>query len=40
MKKVSDSAIEREVRKQAFAVPRIKRLRYINKHGQVIGIKG
>ena len=40
MKKVPDAAIEREVRKQAFAVLRIKRLYYINKHGQVIDIKG
>ena len=40
MKKVPDAAIEREVRKQAFAVPRIKRLRYVNKHGQIIDIKG
>lgn len=40
MKKVPDAAIEREVRKQAFAIPRIKRLRYVNKHGQVIDIKG
>ena len=40
MKKVPDAAIEREVRKQAFAVPRIKRLRYVNKHGQVVDIKG
>ena len=40
MKKVPDAAIEREVRKQAFAIPRIKRLRYVNKHGQVVDIKG
>ena len=40
MKKVPDAAIEREVRKRAFAIPRIKRLRYVNKHGQVIEIKG
>ena len=40
MKKVPDAAIEREVRKQANAIPRIKRLRYVNKHGQVIDIKG
>ena len=39
MKKVPDFAIEREVRKQAFAIPRIKRLRYVNKHGHVIDIK-
>ena len=40
MKRVPDAAIEREVRKQAFAVPRVKRLRYVNKHGQIIDIKG
>jgi len=40
MKKLPDAAIEREVSKQAFAVPRIKRLRYANKRGQVIDIKG
>ena len=40
MKKLPNAPIEREVRKQAFAVPRIKRLRYVNKRGQIIDIKG
>ena len=40
MKKAPGAAIEREVRRQAFVVPRIKRLRYVNKHGEVIGIRG
>ena len=39
MKKVPDTAIEREVRKQASSIARIKRLRYVNKHGQIIDIK-
>lgn len=39
MKRVPGAATEREVRKQAFAVPRIRRLLYINKHGKVIDIK-
>ncbi len=33
MKKIPDNAIEREVRKRAFAIARINRLRYIDKHG-------
>lgn len=39
MKKLPDAAIEREVRKQAFAISRVSKVLYINKHGEVITIK-
>ena len=39
MKKLSDKSIEREARKQAESIPRIVRLLYINKKGEVIDIK-
>lgn len=39
MKKLPDKAIQRKVRKQAFAISRVSRLLYINKHGEVIAVK-
>ena len=39
MKKLPDTAIQREVEKQAFLLSGIKRVLYIDKHGNVIDIK-
>ena len=39
MKKIPDHVIEHEVRKQAYTIPRISRLLYVNKHGRIIDIK-
>ncbi len=39
MRKLPDHAIEREVRKQAHAIPHIAKLLYVNKQGEIIDIK-
>ena len=39
MKKIPDSAIERELRKWAKELKRLKALKYVDKHGQVFDIK-
>ena len=39
MKKIPDVAIEREIRKWAKELKRLKALKYVDKHGQVFDIK-
>ena len=39
MKKVSDEAVERELRRQAALVKRVKRLRFVNKAREIVDIK-